>query len=71
MAKQYREKIEKELKDICQEVLVRLLSSSLSFGSSHLVSLDFVGQVSHSESDDRRIESVLLEDERRLLSISR
>ena len=34
-------------------------------------SLDLVGQVSHSESDHRRIESVLLEDERRLLSISR
>ncbi len=30
MAKEYREKIEKELKDICQEVLVKLKKTNIS-----------------------------------------
>ena len=41
MAKEYREKIEKELKDICQEVLVNDYSID-SFSSSYFsYSLDF------------------------------
>lgn len=41
MAKEYREKIEKELKDICNEVLVRLTKSKTIRIESF--SLDFVG----------------------------
>lgn len=41
MAKEYREKIEKELKDICNEVLVRLTKSKTIRIES--LFLDFVG----------------------------
>ena len=68
MAKEYREKIEKELKDICQEVLVRRTCNGRVVTSVCLL-LDFTRQIPHSKGNNRRIQSILLEDERRLLSI--
>ena len=43
MAKEYREKIEKELKDICNEVLVRSSSIRSVRSIESVLSLDFVG----------------------------
>ncbi len=37
MAKEYREKIEKELKDICQEVLVKIQKKSFSSINQNLI----------------------------------
>ena len=77
MAREYREKIEKELRDICQDVLVSLHSFFLikkddflpllktHFSSFFLQAI--IGQVSHTQGKQSRVKSVLFEDERRLL----
>ena len=71
MAKEYREKIEKELKDICQEVLVRRDELLHCACEPIHVHLDAARQIPRSESNDRRVESLLPENERRLLPLSR
>ena len=43
MAKEYREKIEKELKDICQEVLVNIIEIFLSNINAPLFFSEFIG----------------------------
>ena len=66
MAKEYREKIEKELNDICGDVLVRQPTEFffailvLTFFPSLKVAS---GQTPHSQSQQCRVQGVLSEDE--------
>ena len=77
MAKEYREKVEGELRDICQDVLVRKetpLNNGCKSASSTLVSCavsEPPGQVLDLQSQPAREQGLLPEDEGRLLQIPR
>lgn len=85
MAKEYREKIEKELKDICNDVLVSagwLLSHSfdhqqltrpndvtLFYNFFFFFNLAIVGQILDTKGKQSRVKSILFENEGRLFQI--
>ena len=71
MAREYREKVEKELREICYDVLVR---ECVRRAASNGRSLSVAGsprQVPHPEGEQRREQSLLPEDEGRLLPVPR
>lgn len=74
MAREYREKVEKELREICYDVLVSHRQPKVSI---RRVTVDFrahagpARQVSDPEGVQRGEQSVLPEDEGRLLSVPR
>ncbi len=76
MAREYREKIEKELRDICQDVLVcfTFLENLPTFFFFIALFYYFVfplkaiiGQIFNTKSKQSRVKSVLFKNERRLL----
>lgn len=83
MAKEYREKVENELREICNDVLVSqtaivFLSFELrrkdpanAFRLIFCIPSGSLGQVSNSQGEQCGEQSILLKDEGRLLPISR
>lgn len=76
MAREYREKVETELREICLEVLVS--GHSLCINTTQLLVLvtlilflvlEFIGQVFDTQGFECRVEGLLLEDEGRLLPV--
>lgn len=63
MTKEYREKIESELKAVCHEVLVRVKFVKYIFHQKRKIFLDLAGQIYHSESNNNGIKSILFKNE--------